>query len=101
MGYIKEIPQLPEKEKKALDRKLQALEPKLHKAKKEYDALVEEYKELWDQRHPEKQEQYLKETLYKAYIHSHCSLEQVLTYMAMPDVEDRFPDSDEESTFDE
>ena len=38
----------------------------------------------------------MKETLYQAYLHSQRSLEQVLIYMAMPDVEDRFADRDEE-----
>ena len=90
MDFVKEIPKLPEKEQKALDRKLAALEPKLHKAKEQYDALADEYKELWDKRHPEKQQEYVKETLYQAYLHSQRSLEEVLIYMAMPDVEDRF-----------
>lgn len=96
MDFVKEIPQLSEKEKKTLDRKLQALEPKLQKAKQQYDALADEYKELWDQRHPEKQQEYVKETLYQAYLHSQRSLEQVLIYMAMPDVEDQYADHDEE-----
>ena len=48
------------------------------------------------QRHPEKQQEYVKETLYQAYLHSQRSLEQVLIYMAMPDVEDRYADRDEE-----
>ena len=51
---------------------------------------------MWDQRHPEKQQEYVKETLYQAYLHSQRSLEQVLIYMAMPDVEDRFADHDED-----
>ena len=96
MDYVKTIPQLPEKEKIALDRKLEALEPKLHKAKQQYDALVDEYKELWDKRYPEKQQEYVKETLYKAYLHSQRSLEDVLIYMAMPDVEDRYADHGDE-----
>ena len=96
MDFIKEIPKLPEKEQQALDRKLAALEPKLHKAKKQYDALVDEYKELWDKRHPEKQQEYVKETLYQAYLHSQRSLEEVLIYMAMPDVEDRFNNNAED-----
>lgn len=96
MDYVKTIPQLPEKEKIALDRKLEALEPKLHKAKQQYDALVDEYKELWDKRYPEKQQEYVKETLYKVYHHSQRSLEDVLIYMAMPDVEDRYADHGDE-----
>lgn len=96
MDYVKTIPQLPEKEKIALDRKLETLEPKLHKAKQQYDALVDEYKELWDKRYPEKQQEYVKETLYKAYLHSQRSLEDVLIYMAMPDVEDRYADHGDE-----
>ena len=96
MDYVKTIPQLPEKEKIALDRKLEALEPKLHKAKQQYDALVDEYKELWDKRYPEKQQEYVKGTLYKAYLHSQRSLEDVLIYMAMPDVEDRYADHGDE-----
>lgn len=96
MDFIKEIPQLPEKEKEELDRKLQALEPKIQKAKQQYDALIDEYKELWDKRHPEKQQEYVKETLYQAYLHSQRSLEQVLIYMNMPDAEDRYAEHDEE-----
>ena len=95
MDFVKEIPKLPEKEQKALDRKLAALEPKLQKAKEQYDTLADEYKELWDKRHPEKQQEYVKETLYQAYLHSQRSLEEVLIYMAMPDVKDRFIDNDE------
>ena len=92
MDFIKEIPQLPEKEKKALDKKLQALEPKLFKAKQQYDVLSEEYHELWNRRHPEKQEEYVKETLYKAYLHSRRTLEEILIYMAMPGDEEQYAD---------
>ena len=91
MGFVKEIPQLTE----ALDCKLQALEPKLQQFKQQYDTLADENKELWDQRYPEKQQKYVKETLYQAYLHSQRSLKRVLIYMAKPDVKDRYAYHDE------
>lgn len=100
MDFVKTIPQLPEKEKRALDRKLEVLKSKLYKAKQQYDALAYEYKELWDKRHPEKQQEYVKETLYQAYLHSQRSLEDVLIYMAMPDAEDQYQYADHSEDWD-
>ena len=96
MDFIKEIPKLSEKEQKALDRKLQALEPKVFKAKEQYDALMEQYHDLWEKRYPEKQQEYVKETLYQAYMHSRRTLEEVLIYMAMPEDEEEYSDDKDE-----
>ena len=60
------------------------------------DALADEYHKLWNQRHPEKQQEYVKETLYQAYLHSRRTLEDVLVYMAMPDVEEQYMNHDDE-----
>ncbi len=83
------IPVLSEKEKKALDRKMELLQPKISKAKKQYDDLVNQYAELLDRRHPERREEQLKETLYQTYLRSDKSLEEVLAYM-MGEIEDDF-----------
>lgn len=76
---------LSQKEKDAMDRKMQRLEDKMIEAKHRYDKLVSQYSELLEKRHPEKTAERIKETLYKAYIDSERSLEQILSYMAGED----------------
>ncbi len=46
---------------------IEALEKKMLKAKKEYDALLEQMNELLIQRYPERQEVAVKDRLWKAY----------------------------------
>ena len=79
------INDLSQKEKDAIDRKLQRLEPIIVDAKHKYDNLVAQYSELYEKRHPEKKVERIKETLYQAYINSDRSLDQVLAYMTGED----------------
>ena len=51
---------MTEKEAAALDIQFDLLTPKVHKAKKEYDALVEQLAKLIEARHPERQEDVVK-----------------------------------------
>ncbi len=81
------ITNLSQKEKYTLDRQLARLQPKVIDAKHKYEALVSQYVELLDKRHPEKAEERLKETLFQAYQKSPRSLEQILAYMAGENVE--------------
>ncbi len=73
---------LSQKEKDALDRQMEQLQPKMIEAKHKYDALVSQYAELQEKRYPEKTEAHIKETLYQAYQNSNRSLDQILAYMA-------------------
>lgn len=73
---------LSKEEELALDRQLEQLEPQIADAKRKYDALVSQYAELFEKRHPEKQEDHIKETLFRAYQKSDRTMEQILTYMA-------------------
>ncbi len=75
-------PELSEKEKKALDRKIEVLKPKMVKAKQQYDALISQYTVLMEQRYPEKKEARLKETLFQAYMKSDRSLEETLAFLS-------------------
>ena len=79
---------LSQKEKDALDRQMERLQPKMVEAKHKYDALVSQYAELLEKRYPEKTVEHIKETLYKAYQDSNRSLDQILAYMAGEDIED-------------
>ena len=72
---------LSEKEKAALDRKMEQLQPTLVKAKNTYDSLTAQYRELLELRYPEKKEERVKEALYRAYSRSNRSLEEILAFM--------------------
>ena len=76
---------LSKKEMDTLDHQLERLQTKIIEAKHKYDALVSQYSELLDKRHPEKTEERIKETLFQAYQDSPRSLEQILAYMAGED----------------
>ena len=82
MGAVKST-ELPQKEKDALDRKLERLEPKIVDAKHKYDELIDKYAELYEKRHPEKKEERIKETLYHAYQKSDRSMEEILAFMSV------------------
>lgn len=85
---MKELPTLTPKEISQLDRQLAKLETKVKEAGDKYDALCEHYMQLFLKRHPEKQEDRMKQILYDAYKKSERSLEQILAYMAGTDPED-------------
>ena len=73
--------ELSKKEIASLDKQLARLEPKMVDAKHKYDELVSKYSELYEMRHPEKKKERIKEELYQAYLNSHRSLEQILSFM--------------------
>ena len=50
-------------------------------ANQEYEKLVGQLAELNDRRHPERREEAIKETLYRTYLKSTKSLEQIVSYM--------------------
>ena len=75
------IPELTEKEKLELGKQIARLEPKVFKVREEYEKLLDQLAELHDRRHPERREKAIKETLYKTYLKSQKSLEQVINYM--------------------
>ena len=52
------------------------------KAKQEYDGLISQYRELMEQRYPEKKEARLKETLFQAYMESDRSLQETLAFFS-------------------
>ena len=84
----KAINTLTQKEIETLDRKMERLQPKMVAAKQKYDALITQYAELFEKRHPEKKEERVKETLYQAYQNSPRSLDQILAYMAGDEEDD-------------
>ena len=72
---------MTEKEAAALDKQIDLLTPKVHKAKKEYDALVEQLAKLIEARHPERQEDVVKERLLKAYQRSGKDIDLIIDYI--------------------
>ena len=73
--------ELTEAEKKKLDRKIEQLEKRISKIHQEYDTLTEELEEVLLERHPERREERIKETLYHAYQKSSRSMEEILVFM--------------------
>lgn len=65
----------------SLDRKIERLQGKVAKAHAEYEALIEELSDLLTERYPERQEEYIKDALYKAYQKSNKSLEMIVSFM--------------------
>ena len=73
--------ELTEAEKKKLDRKIEQLVKRISKIHQEYDTLTEELEEVLLERHPERREERIKETLYHAYQKSSRSMEEILVFM--------------------
>ena len=73
--------ELTEAEKKKLDRKIEQLEKRISKIHQEHDTLTEELEEVLLERHPERREERIKETLYHAYQKSSRSMEEILVFM--------------------
>ena len=71
-------------------KKIDLTEQKLLKAKREYDALLEQMNELLIQRYPERQEEQIKDRLYKAYQHSNKSIDFIIDFIENADDEDDF-----------
>lgn len=77
------------KEIAALDKKMEALKPKISKAKKTYDDLVEQYAVLLERRYPERKEDAIKEKLYKAYKSSNKDIDFIVDFIEnAPDEDD-------------
>lgn len=72
---------LSEKEKAALDKRIEKMQDKVYEAKKKYDALADQLNELLIKRYPERQTEYIKDALYEAYRKSDKSLDLVISYM--------------------
>lgn len=81
--------ELSEKEKAVLDKQIEKLQDEVYTAKKKYDALAEQLKELLIERYPERQTEYIKDVLCDAYNRSHKSLELIVSFMFNED-----PDED-------
>ena len=79
-----------EKEAAALDKKIEALRPKISKAKKVYDDLIDQMSELLDQRYPERKEDAIKNRLYEAYQSSKKSVEFIVDFIENADDEDDY-----------
>lgn len=88
MDAMKEMPKLTEEEKLELDRQIKELEDRIYPLHQEYEKLVGQLAELNDRRHPERREEAVKETLYRTYLKSPKSLEQVVGYMLRKDADD-------------
>ena len=78
------------KEMAALDKKIEALEPKLLKAKDTYDSLLGQLSELLDQRYPERREEAIKERLYEAYRRSGKTVDFIIDFIENANDEDEF-----------
>lgn len=78
------------KEIAALDKKIDALKPKISKAKATYDSLVEQMSVLMAQRYPERQEEANKNRLYEAYKRSGKTLDFIINFIENADDEDDF-----------
>lgn len=73
--------ELTEAEKKELDKKIEQLEKRISKIHQEYEALTEELEEVLLERHPERREERIKESLYHAFQKSSRSMEEILAFM--------------------
>ena len=71
------------KEIAALDKKIEALKPKLIKAKESYDDLADQMSALLDQRYPERKEEAIKNRLYEAYSKNGKSVDLRMHLMTM------------------
>lgn len=81
---------LTHKEIETLDKKIEALEPKISKAKKEYDGLVNQLSELLSQRYPERKEEAIKNRLYEAYKRSNKTVDFIIDFIEHAPDEDDF-----------
>ena len=63
---------------KELDRKIESIKKKLSVNRDEYNRLTEQLEELLVERYPERKEENLKETLYKAFKESEMSFDELL-----------------------
>ncbi len=81
---------MTEKERQALDKKIEALEKKVSKVHIEYEAMLEELNDLLIQRYPERQEDAIKERLWKAYKKSNQDIDFIIDFIENSDDENDF-----------
>ena len=81
---------LTQKEIEILDKKIEELEPKISKAKKEYDDLINQLSELISQRYPERKEEAIKNRLYEAYKRSNKTIDFIIDFIENAPDEDDF-----------
>ena len=81
---------MTQEQKKELDKKIEALKPKILKAKDTYDLLLDEMSELLDQRYPERREEAIKGRLYDAYRRSGKSIDFIIDFIENADDEDDY-----------
>lgn len=81
---------MAEKEQQALDKKIEALKPKISKAHKTYEDLLEQMNELLIRRYPERQEDAIKERLWNAYKQSDKDIDFIIDFIENAPDEDDF-----------
>lgn len=81
---------MTEKERQALDKKIEALEKKVSKVHVEYEAMLEELNNLLIQRYPKRQEATIKERLWNAYKKSNKDIDFIIDFIENADDEDDF-----------
>jgi len=79
-----------QEEKEELDKEIEALKPKIFKAKDIYDSLVDEMSELLEKRYPERREEAIKDRLYDAYRRSGKSVDFIIDFIENADDEDDY-----------
>lgn len=80
---------MTEKEAAILDKKIETLKNKVFKIKHEYEDMLEQLNELIIQKHPERQEDQIKERLWKAYQHSNKDINLIIDFIENgPDEDD-------------
>ena len=72
---------MTEKERQALDKKIEELEKKVSKVHVEYEAMLEELNDLLIQRYPERQEDAIKERLWNAYKKSNKDINFIIDFI--------------------
>ncbi len=81
---------MTEKEVAALDKKIEALKPKIHKAHETYETLLEQMNDLLIRRYPERQEEQIKERLWEAYKKSNKDIDFIIDFIENAPDEDDF-----------
>lgn len=81
---------MTDKEMEALDKKIEALKPKVFKARDKYDDLLNQMSALFELRYPERKEEAEKERLYQAYKKSGKTMDFIIDFIENADDEDDF-----------
>ncbi len=81
---------MTQKEIDSLDKEIEALGPKISKAKKDYDDLINQLSELISQRYPERKEEAIKDRLYEAYKRSNKTVDFIIDFIENASDEDDF-----------